>query len=112
MSNFASLLLVGALAAGILGVASATDVASAGKASLKRGDSARAYVLESRRRARGPVILLPIGPAYVYYDYPYYYSRGFYPTHIGRYVYYSPNLYGRGPYGGAGSLRRLRAHRH
>lgn len=41
---------------------------------------------------------LPLGPSYIYYDYPYYYSRGFYPTHIGpRYVYYGhPYFYGRG----------------
>ena len=43
---------------------------------------------ESRRRGRGVRIRVPVGPGYIYYDYPYYYSRGYYPTHIGGYVYY------------------------
>ena len=34
-----------------------------------------------------------MGPSYVYYDYPYYYSRGHYPTHIGGYVYYALRNY-------------------
>ena len=42
-------------------------------------------------------IHLPIGPSYVYYDYPYYYSRGYYPTHIGGYVYYPYYYYGSYP---------------
>ena len=45
-------------------------------------------MIEIKRRGRGPRIHLPIGPSSVYYDYPYYYSRGHYPTHIGGYVYY------------------------
>ena len=44
-----------------------------------------------KHRGRGPRIYLPIGPSYIYYDYPYYYSRGHYPTHIGGYVYYPYN---------------------
>jgi hypothetical protein len=57
---------------------------------------ARSYVLEPKRRGPGVKIHLPLGPAYVYYDYPYYYSRGYYPTHIGGYTYYpsySRNFY-------------------
>ncbi len=48
--------------------------------------------------------------SYTYYDYPYYYSRGHYPTHIVRYVYYTPNGYfDRNYY--RRSLRRHRARR-
>ena len=46
-------------------------------------------MIEIKRRGRGPRIYLPIVPSYIAYDYPYYYSRGYYPTRIGRgYVYY------------------------
>jgi hypothetical protein len=76
------------LAAGFLGIASVANAASAGQSFLKPGESARNYVLESKHRGRGPRIHLPVGPAYIYYDYPYYYCRGFYPTHIRGYVYY------------------------
>ena len=44
-----------------------------------------------------------------YYDYPYYYSRGYYPTHIGGYIYYPYYLYDRSYYRGAGLPRRQRA---
>ncbi len=50
-------------------------------------------MIEVKRRGRGVTIYLPIGPSYLYYDYPYYYSRGYYPTHIGGYVYYNPKTY-------------------
>ena len=66
-------------------------------------------MIEIKRRGRGPRIHLPIGPSYVYYDYPYYYSRGYYPTHIGGYVYYPYNYYRSYCWGlnrGPGSLRR------
>jgi hypothetical protein len=80
-------------AAGILGLA-AMHVSSA-DAKSRESASAGSYVLESKRRARGPRIPLPIGPSYLYYDYPYYYSRGHYPTHIGGYVYYGPRSVNR-----------------
>jgi hypothetical protein len=41
----------------------------------------------------GVTIYLPVGPSSRYYDYSYYYSRGYYPTHIGGYVYYNPKTY-------------------
>lgn len=44
-----------------------------------------------RRRIarRGSRAIFPIAPTYQAYDYPYYYSRGFYPRHIGPgYVYF------------------------
>lgn len=95
----ASRLMACMLAAGLLGLSPAPDAASAGKSARKASGGARSYVLEGRRheqrRHRGLRIPLPLGPAYVYYDYPYYYSRGHYPTHIGGYVYYIPGYRGR-----------------
>jgi len=95
---FASSLAAGVLAVGLLGIAPAADTASA---AAKKRDSSRSYVLESRRRYKRPrtqKIPLPVGPAYTYYDYPYYYARGHYPTHIGGYVYYyPPGVYSYGP---------------
>ena len=92
-SLFASSLMASLLAVCILGIAPVANDASAGK--LKR-DS----------------IPLPMGPSYIYYDYPYYYSRGHYPTHIGGYVYYPRNYYTRGLSRGPGSSQRPRARGH
>ena len=97
------------LAGGFLGIAPVTDDASAAK--LKTGESGRNYMLEMKRRGRGPRIHLPIGPSYLYYDYPYYYARGHYPTHIGGYVYYPSYSHSRSYYRGPGSARRQRARR-
>jgi hypothetical protein len=102
-----SLLMACSLAVGFLGIAPVINDASAGK--RKPGVSARNYVLEMKRRGRGPRIHLPIGPSYLYYDYPYYYSRGHYPTHIGGYVYYPSFYRGGSYYRGPGSARRQRA---
>lgn len=97
--SIAVLLIVGAFAVAIVGTASIVEAASGKKSKMKHGgDQSRAFVLEGkrqrrrpiRRRSRAPVIAQPIGPSYVYYDYPYYYSRGHYPTHIAQYVYYFP----------------------
>jgi hypothetical protein len=100
------------LAAGFLGIAAVANDASAGKSIRKPGESGRNYVLEMQRRGRDPRIHLPIGPSYIYYDYPYYYSRGYYPTHIGGYVYYPRYYYSRSYYGGPRTTRRQRARRH
>ncbi len=101
------------LAVGFLGIAPLADATADGKSAKKPRESARNYVLESKRRgqhrARAPRIHLPIGPSYIYYDYPYYYSRGYYPTHIVRYVYYNPNAYYDRNY--RRSLRRHKARR-
>jgi hypothetical protein len=97
------------VAVGLLCVAAAVGPASAGNAHQKAREHSRDYVLESKRRPRTQRIRLPIGPAYIYYDYPYYYSRGYYPTHIGGYVYFRPG-YSRSSYRGPGS-RRQRARR-
>jgi hypothetical protein len=92
---FASILMACLLAIGFLDMAS-PDAASAGQFVLKP-EGTRNYVLVGKRRARGTRIHLPMGPSYIYYDYPYYYCRGYYPTHIGGYVYYPPrrNSYAR-----------------
>ena len=43
----------------------------------------------SYRYVRGPWRPLPIAPTYNAFDYPYYYDRGHYPTHIGPgFIYY------------------------
>jgi len=76
------------LAVGFLGIAPVANAASGGQTVLKAGKSVRSDVITIKPRARGPRIHLPIGPGPVYCDYPYYYSRGYYPTHIGGYVYY------------------------
>lgn len=87
-SLFTATIVACLLAIGFLGSASATNAASAKRSLLKPGYCVGKNVLESKRRHRDPRIHLPIGPAYIYYDYPYYYARGYYPTHIGGYVYY------------------------
>ncbi|WP_295556152.1 hypothetical protein [uncultured Hyphomicrobium sp.] len=95
--SISSLVTTVSLAIGLFATAPTADIASAGEKARK--SNARSYVLENDRRAlRRPSrqrIYLPIGPSYTYYDYPYYYSRGHYPTHIGGYVYYNPNDRGR-----------------
>ena len=104
--------MAGLLAVGFLGIAPAANADSGGKSVQKPGKSARNNVIKIKRRARRVRIHLPLGPAYVYYDYPYYYSRGYYPTHIGGYVYY-PHYFYRNDYpryGDPGSFRRQRPH--
>ena len=107
---FASMLMACLLAVGLGGAA------SAGQSFLKPGESAGNNVIEIKDRGRGPWPNLPIAPSYLAYDYPYYYSRGHYPTHIGGpgYVYYGfPYSYrsssrygGRCAYWPAKSVRR------
>jgi hypothetical protein len=109
-SLIASSLATCLLASGFLGLAAVVNDASAGK--MKRGASSRSFALEMKRRNRGPRIPLPIGPSYLFYDYPYYYSRGHYPTHIGGYVYYPAYVYDRRYYRGPESPRRQSARRH
>ncbi len=109
-NSFASLLMPCLLAVGFLGIASMTDDAS-GK-SIRKRDGGRNFVLEMQRRGRGARIPLPMGPSSIYYDYPYYYSRGHYPTHIGGYVYYPRNYYTRGLSRGPGSSQRPKARGH
>jgi hypothetical protein len=81
----ASILMACLLAVGFLGIASVANAKSGGKSVLKPGKGVRSNVITIKPRVR---IHLPVGPGSVYCDYPYYYSRGHYPTHIGGYVYY------------------------
>jgi hypothetical protein len=89
-----SVVMAGMLAVGFLGLAPLANADPGRESFRKPGKSAKNIVIEIKRRGHGPRIHLPIGPSYVYYDYPYYYSRGYYPTHIGGYVYY-PYVYYR-----------------
>jgi hypothetical protein len=105
---FASIPIACLLATGFLCIAPVADAESAGR-SAKAGKVAWNNAADTRRRFRrrfrSVKIYLPIGPSSVYYDYPYYYSRGYYPTHIGGYVYYIPRR-DVGP----GSPRHRRGH--
>jgi hypothetical protein len=69
------------LTAGVLGVGAEAGAASLSQPLLKAGESARSGAIEIKYRGRRSRPF-PIAPSYLYYDYPYYYSRGFYPTHI------------------------------
>jgi hypothetical protein len=83
---FASIPMGCLLSVGLLGMAPAANATAAGLSLLK---PATHNVIEIKHRGRPRRLYLPIGPNYLAYDYPYYYSRGFYPKHIGRgYVYY------------------------
>jgi hypothetical protein len=109
---FAPVLTACLLAVGFLGVAPLANAASTGQSILKPGESTR-NVIKIKRRGPSPRFYPPIAPSYVYYDYPYYYSRGYYPTHIAPgFLYYGyPYHYYRSYYRPPGSLRRLKARR-
>jgi hypothetical protein len=115
-SLFASLLLACLPAVGLFDIAPVANAESGGqslKASKISGDRVIGAKRRFRHRFRSVKIHLPVGPTSVYYDYPYYYCRGHYPTHIGGYVYY-PDYYYRCSYnwgykGAPGSLRSHRA---
>jgi hypothetical protein len=91
---FAPTLMACTLAIGFLGStpAAATDINR--PRYVKPGKFVKADVPKIRVYGRGVKIRAPVGPASVYCEYPYYYSRGHYPTHIGGYVYY-PDFYQR-----------------
>jgi hypothetical protein len=79
------------LGVGFLGTAPVANAASAWQALPKPSESAKNNVMEIKHRRRGKrraPLYVPIVP-YSAYDYPYYYRRGFYPTHVGPgYIYY------------------------
>ena len=103
----ASILMACLLAGGFLGTAPVANAESSGQSSLKSRKNAW-NATKIKRAGRRVRIRLPVGPGSVYYDYPYYYSRGYYRTHIGGYVYY-PSYYYRSYYWGYGrSPRTLR----
>jgi hypothetical protein len=91
----ASILMVSVLAGSYLGLAPAANAELGGQRSLKSKKAAGKALTKLKRRGSSVRIHLPIGPGSVYYDYPYYYKRGYYPTRIGGYVYY-PYYYYRG----------------
>jgi hypothetical protein len=93
---------------GFLCTTPSATAASTGQSVWKPDKSARAYVLKSKRRVRSAKIRLPVGPSYIYYDYPYYYARGYYPTHIGGYIYYPSYSYYRSYYRGSVAPRSPR----
>lgn len=108
---FASILLACLLAVGLPGSAPSTNAAWVQQPLLNPGTNARNNVVEIKNRGRSPRVYPPIAPSYLYYDYPYYYSRGYYPTHIGPgffyygypYSYYRSRHYPR--YGGRRARR-------
>jgi len=74
---------------GVLGIAPAANAASPAQSFLKRSESTPNNVFEIKHRGRNRWPRMPIAPSYIYFDYPYYYSRGYYPTHIGPgHIYY------------------------
>jgi hypothetical protein len=86
---FASIRMASLLAIGLLGFTPVASAASGSLILLHPGKSAANNVVEIKSRDRGPRLYTPIAPSYLYYDYPYYYSRGHYPTHIGPgFIYY------------------------
>jgi hypothetical protein len=105
------------LAVGLLGTAPVANAEGVGPGA-KSGKIAGKHLLEARRRYKrrfqSVKIHLPLGPTSIYYDYPYYYARGHYPTHIGGYVYYPYQSYRRynASHFGSRSLHRLRHHSH
>ena len=94
---FALALVAGLLASGFLSIAPVATAEASGQSFQKSSQSARMREIKIKRLRRGARIHLPVGPGSVYYDYPYYYNRGYYPTHIGGYVYY-PYVYYRRHY--------------
>jgi hypothetical protein len=85
--------MAGLLALGPVGIAPA-NAASTGPGLLNASKDIRKNVVEIKNRGSGPRLYPPIAPSYLYYDYPYYYSRGYYPTHIGPgFVYYGHPYY-------------------
>src|SRR5262245_17545359 len=84
------------MAVSLFGIAPVANAEGVGR-SAKAEKIASANVLyprhRSKRRFRSVKIHLPLGPSSVYYDYPYYYARGHYPTHIGGYVYYPYHIF-------------------
>ena len=114
--NLSASILTACLLAVGLGVAPVANAASVGPSFLKPGESAGNHVIEIKTRGRGSRLYLPIVP-YIAYDYPYYYSRGYYPTHIAPgYVYFGYPYSYRGYYWvynrGRGSPRHQRVRGH
>lgn len=86
---YASVLMACLLTLGAEGPAPVASAAPAGLSVAKPGASEASNVIHIKRRRSSRRTVFPIAPSYQAYDYPYYYSRGYYPRHIGRgYVYF------------------------
>jgi hypothetical protein len=102
---FASSLMACLLALGPVGIAPANATLT-GPGLLNSGQDAKRNVAEIKNRGPGPRLYPPIVPSYLYYNYPYYYSRGYYPTHIGPgFIYYGHPYYKSSYYLRYGSRR-------
>jgi hypothetical protein len=77
----APILVACILALGLVGRAPYANAAPAGATLLTPGKGAANNLVSIKKRGSAR-IYVPIAPSYSYYDYPYYYSRGYYPTHI------------------------------
>ncbi len=97
---YASVLMACLLTLGFGGPVRVANAAPAGLSVAKPGAGEGSNVIQIKRRRGSRRTVFPIAPSYQAYDYPYYYSRGYYPRHIGRgYVYYGqPYLAPRGYY--------------
>ena len=110
-NSFASALLACSLTTPLLGLALAANAGPAGSPALA-GEGLPNHVVVIDDRGEVPRTYVPIAPSYRYYDYPYYYSRGYYPIHIRPgFIYYGH------PYGSYRSLHYRRngsrcSHRH
>jgi hypothetical protein len=91
-----------------LGTAPEANAEMRGQSSLKMKRVFGKHATRLKRRDTGVRIYLPRGPGSVYEDYPYYYSRGYYPRRIGGYVYYPSYYYYPRYKGYRRSLRRPR----
>lgn len=79
--------ILAALASGLLSLASAAGAAPPDKTHRDTVGFIKKGPVAFKKIKRGQYIYGPFVP-YIAYDYPYYYSRGFYPTHIGPgYIY-------------------------
>jgi hypothetical protein len=63
--------------------------------STKRHAAKAAKYHHRNQVIRGPVVRNPASPSMIYYDYPYYYARGFYPLHIRSCLSYPCRIYSR-----------------
>ena len=81
-NSFVSVLPACLLTVAFLGVAPVTHAAPGGSYLLHPDQGLASNVIEIKDRGRVPRTYVPIAPSYRYYDYPYCYSRGYYPIHI------------------------------
>lgn len=87
----AAIMMACLLTIGLTGFAPAAKAASIGKSllnnpsvSMKKDVTNIGYRKDNYHFAPGNYP--PIAPTYRYYDFPYYYSRGYYPKHIRGYI--------------------------